>query len=88
MPEEDKIREQSNRRRTNPRLREMVDDFLDHVRYVARQDWTEFREKELTLAKERYHRLADEVWKLMVQDDHPMSCTCAICVGLRIAEDR
>ena len=88
MPAEDKIPEHNNRRRTNKRLREMVDRFLDHLRYVVRQDWTEFRQQELMLAKERYHRLADEVWKLMVWDDHPMNCSCAICVGLRVQEDR
>ena len=69
MPEKNKIREQSNRPGTHKRLREMVDDFLDHLRYVVRQKWTESREQELTLAKERYNRLADEVWKLMVQDE-------------------
>ncbi len=73
-----------NRRRTYKRLRKMVDDFLDHLRYVVRQDWTQSREKELTLAKERYHRLADDVWKLMVQDEHPTNCSCAVCVGLRV----
>ena len=88
MPEGHKIPEQDNRRRTNTQLREMVDTFLDHLRYVVRQDWTEFRQQELMLAKERYHRLADEVWKLMVWDDHPMNCSCAICVGLRVQEDR
>ena len=88
MPEEDKIPEQDNRRRTNKRLRKMVDDFLDHLRYVVHQDWTESREKELTLAKQRYHRIADEVWKLMVRNEHPMSCACAICVALRVQEDR
>ena len=88
MPEEDKIAEQGNRQRTNPGLRTMVDDFLDHLRYVVRQEWTESQEVELTLAKERYHRLADEVWMLMVEDEHPMNCSCAICVALRVAEDR
>ncbi len=44
--------------------------------------------KELTLAKERYNRLGDEVWKLMVQDEHPTNCSCAICVGLRLEDDR
>ena len=88
MPEEDRMPEQDNRRRPNKRLREMVDDFLDHLRYVVRQEWTESREKELTLAKERYDWLTDEVWKLMVRNEHPMSCACAICVALRVQEDR
>ncbi len=88
MPEEDKIAEQDNRPRTNPRLREMVDDFLDHLRYVVRQEWDESGEEELALAKERYHRLADKVWMLMVEDEHPINCSCAICVALLVAEDR
>ncbi len=88
MPEEYIIPQQDNRRRTNPRLRGMVDDFLDHLRYVVRQEWTESREKELSLAKERYHRLADDVWMLMVEDEHPMNCSCAIRVALSVAEDR
>lgn len=88
MPEAHKTAEQINRRRANKRLRGRVDDFLDHLRYVVRQDWTESGEKELTLAKERYHRLADEVWMLMVEDEHPMNCSCAICVALSVQEDR
>ncbi len=88
MPEAHETAEQINRRRANRRLRKMVDDFLDHLRYVVRQEWTESEEEELSLAKERYHRLADEVWKLMVEDEHPMNCSCAICVALRVAEDR
>lgn len=87
MPEGHKIPEQDNRRRTNTQLREMVDTFLDHLRYVVRQDWTKFRETELRLAKQRYDRLWDELWRLMIQDEHPMNRTCGICVRLRVAED-
>ncbi len=65
MPQAHKTAEQINRRRANKRLRGMVEDFLDHLRYVVRQEWTESEENELTLAKERYHRLADEVWMLI-----------------------
>jgi len=88
MPEEAKIPEQSDRRRTNKQLREMVDNFLDHLRYVVRQDRTEFRENELMLAKERYDRLWDELWRLMIQDEHPTSCTCGVCTRLRVEDDR
>ncbi len=88
MPEAHQTAEQINRRRANKRLRKMVNDFLDHLRYVVRQEWDESGEEELALAKERYHRLADKVWMLMVEDEHPLNCSCAICVALRVAEDR
>ncbi len=88
MPEAHKTAEQINRRRANKRLRNTVDDFLEHLRYVVGQDWTESEESELALARERYNKLTDEVWTLIVEDEHPMSCSCAICVALRVAEDR
>ena len=88
MPEAHETAQQINRRRANKRLRKTVDDFLDHLRYVVRQEWTESEENELALAKERYNRLADEVWMLMVEDEHPMNCSCAICVALCVQEDR
>ncbi len=31
-----------NLHRATTQLRDMIDDFLDHLRYVARQDWNEF----------------------------------------------
>ncbi len=88
MPEAHETAAQINRRRANKRLRKMVDGFLDHLRYVVRQDWTESEEDELALAKERYNKLSNEVWTLLVEDEHPMSCSCAICVALRVQEDR
>ncbi len=88
MPQARETVEQINRRRANKALREMVDDFLDHLRYVVRQEWTESEEQELALAKERYNKLTNEVWMLLVEDEHPMSCSCAICMALRVQEDR
>ena len=88
MPQARETIEQTNRRRAKKRLRNTVDDFLEHLRYVVRQEWTESEENELALARERYNKLTDEVWTLMVEDEHPMSCSCAICVALRVAEDR
>ena len=77
-----------NRPRTNVELRKLVDEFLDHLRYVVRQDWNEFRQEELVLAKHRYDWYADELWKLIQERKHPKDCPCEICVRLRVAEDR
>ncbi len=88
MPKTHETAEQINRPRAKERLREAVVDFLDHLRYVVRQEWTESQEEELALAKERYNRLADEVWVRMIADEHPMSCSCAICMALRVQDDR
>ncbi len=80
--------EHGNRPRTRLKLREMIDDFLDHLRYVVREDWNEFRQEKLVLAKSRYDWFAEEIWKLMLQDKHPVDCVCQICVTLRLKEDR
>ena len=78
----------NNRPRTRLKFRKTIDDFLDHLRYVVREDWNEFRQEKLVLAKNRYDWFAEEIWKLMVKDNHPVDCVCPICVTLRVKEDR
>ncbi len=89
--------EEKNRPRTNVELRKMVNDFLDHLRYVVRQEWNEFRSKEeLVATKNRYDWFAEELWRLMLEelwrlmlhDKHATGCRCEICVRLRVEEDR
>lgn len=80
--------EEKNCPRTNVELRKMVDDFLDHLRYVVRQDWNEFRQEELVAAKNRYDWFAEKLWRLMLDDKHATDCTCEICVRLPAEEDR
>lgn len=53
--------EQGNRPRTRLKLRKTIDDFLDHLRYVVREDWNEFRQEKLVLAKNRYDWFAEEI---------------------------
>ena len=80
--------EEKNCPRTNVELRKMVQDFLDHLRYVVRQEWNEFRQEELVEAKYRYDWFAEELWRLMLHDKHATGCTCEICARLRVEEDR
>jgi hypothetical protein len=74
--------------RTAIQLRKTVDDFLEHLRYIARQDWNEFRQEELVLAQNRHDWLTEELWKLVLENKHPQHCGCDICFKLRVAEDR
>lgn len=77
-----------NRRRTNLKLRNMIDDFLDHMRYVVDEEWTPFRTEELAQAKQRYDEFAGALWTAMLEKDHPAHCPCELCILIRIAEDR
>jgi hypothetical protein len=49
-------------RRTNRELREVLDELVEHVRYVARNVGTLSRQ-DLAYAEERLEWLADEVWR-------------------------
>ncbi len=80
--------EPRNRKRANLKLRNMVEDFLDHMRYVVGEEWTSFRTEELAQAKRRYDEFADELWTMMLEKDHPTHCPCELCILIRIAEDR
>jgi hypothetical protein len=50
-------------RRVNRQLREVLDELVEHVRYVARNVKTTMSEQELEYAEERLEWLADEVWR-------------------------
>lgn len=52
----------SNERRNNRDLREVLDELVEHVRYVARNVGTLSRQ-DLEYAEERLEWLADEVWR-------------------------
>ncbi len=49
-------------RRTNRELREVLDELVEHVRYVARNVGTLSRQ-DLEYAEQRLEWLADEVWR-------------------------
>ena len=49
-------------RRRNRELREVLDELVEHVRYVARNVGTLGRQ-DLEYAEERLEWLADEVWR-------------------------
>jgi len=50
-------------RRTNRELREVLDELVEHVRYVARNVGTLSRQ-DLEYAEQRLEWLADEVWRV------------------------
>ena len=52
----------TSERRTNRELREVLDELVEHVRYVARNVGTLSRQ-DLEYAEERLEWLADEVWR-------------------------
>lgn len=52
----------SGERRVNRGLREVLDELVEHVRYVARNVQT-MSKQDLEYAEERLEWLADEVWR-------------------------
>jgi hypothetical protein len=50
-------------RRVNRVLREVLDELVEHVRYVARNVQT-MSKQDLEYAEERLEWLADEVWRV------------------------
>ncbi len=52
----------STERRSNRELREVLDELVEHVRYVARNVRT-MSKQDLEYAEERLEWLADEVWR-------------------------
>lgn len=53
-------------RRANRALREVLDELVDHVRYVARNVRT-MSKQDLEYAEERLEWLADEVWRAALE---------------------
>lgn len=59
-------------RRVNRGLREVLDELVEHVRYVAR-NVEHMSKQDLEYAEERLEWLADEVWRAAteIQDPKP-----------------
>ena len=57
-------------RRVNRELREVLDELVEHVRYVARNVQT-MSKQDLEYAEERLEWLADEVWRAATEGDKP-----------------
>lgn len=55
-------------RRSNRELREVLDELVEHVRYVARNVKTMTRH-DLEYAEERLEWLADEVWRAALEGE-------------------
>jgi hypothetical protein len=53
-------------RRVNRELREVLDELVEHVRYVARNVRT-MTPQELEYAEQRLEWLADEVWRIATE---------------------
>jgi len=56
----------SRERRSNRELREVLDELVEHVRYVARNTRT-MSQQDLEYAEERLEWLADEVWRASLE---------------------
>jgi hypothetical protein len=54
-------------RRANRELREVLDELVEHVRYVARHVRT-MTKQDLEYAEERLEWLADEVWRAATEE--------------------
>jgi len=61
----------SDERRVNRELREVLDELVEHVRYVARNVQT-MSKQDLEYAEERLEWLADEVWRAATEADKPL----------------
>jgi hypothetical protein len=60
----------SAERRSNRELREVLDELVEHVRYVARNVRT-LSQQELEYAEQRLEWLADEVWRVATLGQQP-----------------
>ena len=60
----------SDERRVNRELREVLDELVEHVRYIARNVPT-MSKQDLQYAEERLEWLADEVWRAATEADRP-----------------
>jgi len=56
-------------RRVNRGLREVLDELVEHVRYVARNVQT-MSKQDLEYAEERLEWLADEVWRAATESQN------------------
>lgn len=61
---------ETNERRHNRELREVLDELVEHVRYVARHV-RELSPQDLQYAEERLEWLADEVWRAALEGQQP-----------------
>jgi len=62
----------TDERRVNRELREVLDELVEHVRYVARNVQT-MSKQDLEYAEERLEWLADEVWRAATDAEKPRS---------------
>ena len=60
----------TDERRVNRELREVLDELVEHVRYIARNVQT-MSKQDLEYAEERLEWLADEVWRSATTPDQP-----------------
>lgn len=60
--------DKSAERRSRRELREVLDELVEHVRYVARNVRT-LSKQELEYAEQRLEWLADEVWRAAIERD-------------------
>jgi hypothetical protein len=74
-------------KRTNFVLREAIDRFLEHMRYVNRNKWTAEQQQVLVLANQRCDHLVDSIWRIILEQKHPETCPCELCVRLRVKAD-
>jgi hypothetical protein len=57
-------------RRVNRELREVLDELVEHVRYIARNVQV-MSKQDLEYAEERLEWLADEVWRAATETQKP-----------------
>ena len=62
----------TDERRVNRELREVLDELVEHVRYVARNVQA-MSKQDLEYAEERLEWLADEVWRAATDAEKPRS---------------
>jgi hypothetical protein len=60
----------TDERRVNRGLREVLDELVEHVRYVARNT-NSMSKQDLEYAEERLEWLADEVWRAATDPAEP-----------------
>ncbi|HVO35102.1 MAG TPA: hypothetical protein VMT21_06020 [Gemmatimonadales bacterium] len=62
----------TDERRRNRELREVLDELVEHVRYVARNVQT-MSKQDMEYAEERLEWLADEVWRAATDVEKPLA---------------
>lgn len=65
-------KKKQDRRRANHALRRVIGKFLQHVRFVVKEDWKAKPDSDLSDARKKYDRFAEKIWMMLHETDQPV----------------